>query len=270
LFLAAQNLISMVLETIANHLDRLPLSGWRYFDSTSSTNDDALEWAQAGAKDLSLVVADSQIRGRGRADRQWVTNPGSALAFSLILRPALNETNHVSRFTALAALALVNALQKQYQTPAEIKWPNDVLMADKKIAGVLVETFWEGSVLEAVVIGMGVNISSRSVPSEEKLQYPATCIEECLGIQVDRWQLLANIIHEILVLRAGMGNESFLQTWNDHLAFRNQLVQLESPDQNLRMVKIISVSPDGSLIIETSNGEPKNIQVGEIRLSNST
>ena len=118
-------------------LTGLPLGGLRYFDSIGSTNDEALAWARAGAPDYSLVVADTQTAGRGRLQRRWVTNPGAALAFSLVLWPAPQERQCLPRFSPLGAVAVRQALAVVFGLPAEIKWPNDVLLGRCKVAGVL-------------------------------------------------------------------------------------------------------------------------------------
>src|SRR5271169_6463108 len=105
----------------------LPLGGLRFFESIGSTNDEALAWASQDASDLSIVIADEQTSGRGRLGRKWFTPPKSALAFSLILRPAADEIRYPARVTGLGALALTDAVSK-FGLRAQIKWPNDVLL----------------------------------------------------------------------------------------------------------------------------------------------
>src|SRR5207249_9271992 len=90
---------------------KLPLGDVRYFDSIGSTNNEALAWATRGAKDLSLVIADEQTEGRGRLDRKWFTPRGTALAFSLILRPSPTEKPYLTRIVGLAALAIADTLR---------------------------------------------------------------------------------------------------------------------------------------------------------------
>src|SRR5574338_551328 len=92
-------------------LARLPLGEVRYFESIGSTNNEALAWAAGDARDLSLVIADAQTAGRGRLDRKWFTPGGTALAFSLILRPTAQEKPHLTRIVGLAALAVADALR---------------------------------------------------------------------------------------------------------------------------------------------------------------
>src|ERR1044071_8233560 len=109
-------------------LSKLPLGDMRYFESIGSTNDEALAWAATDSPDLSLIIADEQTAGRGRLDRKWFTPSGTALAFSLILRPTPEEKPFLTRIVGLAALAVAEAVQKR-ELRAQIKWPNDVLIA---------------------------------------------------------------------------------------------------------------------------------------------
>src|SRR5512134_3605246 len=134
-------------------LAKLPLGDVRYFDSIGSTNNEALAWATSGAKDLSLVIADEQTAGRGRLDRKWLTPKGTALAFSLILCPTAGEKLHLTRIVGLAALAVADALRTR-GLAAQIKWPNDVLLNDSKVAGILIESVWSGDEPDCVVIGI--------------------------------------------------------------------------------------------------------------------
>src|SRR5215210_2102100 len=131
-------------------LSKLPLGDIRYFDSIGSTNNEALAWAASDAKDFSLVIADEQTAGRGRLDRKWFTPKGTALAFSLILRPSADEERHLTRTVGLAALAIANSLRTR-ELIAQIKWPNDVLLNGRKVAGILVESVWAGAEADCVV-----------------------------------------------------------------------------------------------------------------------
>jgi BirA family transcriptional regulator, biotin operon repressor / biotin---[acetyl-CoA-carboxylase] ligase len=200
----------------------LPASG-------GSTNDLALEWAQAGAPDWALVVADAQTAGRGRGDRRWVTEPGGALAFSLVLRPTPAEAGCFPRFTALAALGLVNALSG-LGLAAQIKWPNDVLLAGRKVAGVLVEADWQAARVEAAVIGLGVNVSPGSVPPVHTLRYPATAVElswVALWTAGRCWQTL---VRRCGITAAILAQDALIDAWNAHLALRGEWVRFQVDD----------------------------------------
>ena len=191
--------IPMNQNELKNALSKLPLGDVKYFDSVGSTNNEALAWATNDAKDLSLVIADEQTAGRGRLDRKWFTPKGTALAFSLILRPTAEEKPYLTRMVGLAALAVVDSLQTRGLV-AQIKWPNDVLLNGRKVAGILVKSVWSGEEVDCLVIGIGVNILKGAVPSAELLQFPATSLEESLGPEVEREEILHDILAGIIAL----------------------------------------------------------------------
>jgi BirA family biotin operon repressor/biotin-[acetyl-CoA-carboxylase] ligase len=211
-------------------LDDLPIGPLRYFKSVGSTNDVAIHWADEGAPDLALVVAEEQTAGRGRAGRTWFTPPNAALAFSIILRPPFPEqleTQALSaRLTGLGALAVSHALRQDYQLDAKIKWPNDVLLDGRKVAGVLVEAHWQGDQLVAVILGIGVNVHFESVPPETDLVYPATCLQAILECAPSRPMLLHAILAHLLAWRAILGEDAFLDAWGDNLAHLGEWVQI--------------------------------------------
>lgn len=250
-------------EKLSNYLSPLGLGAWEFHPVIGSTNDRALAWARAGAPDWSLVLADAQTAGRGRYTRRWVTNPRVALAMSLVLRPSISEGAHISRFTALAALGLVRALAGLGLT-AEIKWPNDVLLQRKKVAGVLVEGDWQADFMEALVVGMGVNITSAAVPSAETLRYPATSVVDAAGEHVDRWALLADILGAMMEIRSLLADNAFVTEWNAHLAFRNETVLFRIPGEDGQRVKILGVGQDGRLSVQREDGQMIKVVSGEI------
>jgi BirA family biotin operon repressor/biotin-[acetyl-CoA-carboxylase] ligase len=134
-----------------------------------------------------------QTSGRGRMGRTWFTPPDSALAFSLILRPGPGEQENIGRFAALGALALVNMLSTLGVT-AQIKWPNDVLINRRKVAGILIETVWSGDEVDSLVLGMGVNVLPASLPPAPGLNFPVTCIQSETPAVLVREILLMDIL----------------------------------------------------------------------------
>ncbi|MGA9398691.1 MAG: biotin--[acetyl-CoA-carboxylase] ligase, partial [Anaerolineaceae bacterium] len=231
-----------------------------------STNDYCLGWAGEGAADLSLAVADHQSAGRGRADRKWVTNAGAALAFSLLLRPHTQENSHLSFFSPLGALAIRGALEHLYGLPAEIKWPNDVLSGRKKLAGILVENVWDCDVLKAIIVGIGINITRASLPPQDQLLFPATCVEAETGIPVDRWQLLAAILAELIYWREKLGSEEFFSEWSGHLAFTGERVSITGNHRRDLVGKLTGIDGTGDLILETDDGRLEKVTVGDVHL----
>ncbi|MBV6396327.1 MAG: Bifunctional ligase/repressor BirA [Anaerolineales bacterium] len=249
---------------IQTSLASLNLKSIRYFESIGSTNDEALAWAAQGTEDLSLVLADEQTSGRGRAGRKWASPRGDSISLSLILRPRAGEADSPSLFTGLAALALVDAL-KQRRLTAQIKWPNDVLLNQKKCAGILVESVWSGDALDAVVIGVGVNVLAGSVPHESELLFPATSLESELGHAPNRSDLLRDVLSALLKWRPLMNQQPFIQAWEAALAFKGQMVRVWRDNETPLEGIVMGLAPDGNLRL-LSNDKIVTVHFGEIHL----
>lgn len=151
-----------------------------------------------GLKDLTLVATDFQSQGRGRLQRSWVVEPGEALTFSLLLRPTAPSgqplpTQSLGWLTVLLSCAIAQALAEQ-AVQAAVKWPNDVLVADRKIAGVLASLVSLDQSAPAVVVGAGINVSSRQLP----VQTATSVVLE--GGAGDRGQLLRTVVEKFLPL----------------------------------------------------------------------
>ena len=250
---------------LERYLSSLPLSTYRYYESIGSSNDEALAWASQGAPDFSLILADEQTSGRGRLDRKWFTPHRTALAMSLILHPTNIERAHPARTTGLLALSLAESLLK-LGLVAQIKWPNDVLLTGRKVAGVLVESSWMGSELEALVLGMGVNVLNASVPPADQLSFPATSIETELGHAIERMELLKDILIRVLNWRPNLGTEAFLKAWEGSLAFRGQQVQVKVGGGKFVIGELLGLDSEGSLRLQDEHGKSVTVQFGEVHL----
>ena len=246
-------------------LSSVPIGELHYFNSIGSTNDEALTLVSQGAPDLSLMIADEQTAGRGRSRQKWFTPPGSALAFSLILRPTDAELAYPARVTGLGALALTDVLLSTGLVP-KIKWPNDVLINRQKVAGILVESVWSGDVLLGTVLGMGVNVLTASAPPEDGLDFPATSIEAELGYPLDRVEVLRQLLSALLKWRKQLGTDEFIRAWDHALAFQGEQVQIIRDQREPLDGELIGLKHDGELIIRTIDGDLQKIQFGEIHL----
>jgi BirA family transcriptional regulator, biotin operon repressor / biotin---[acetyl-CoA-carboxylase] ligase len=256
-------------------LSKLNIGGLRYFDSIGSTNDEALAWAAGDARDMSIVVADEQTQGRGRLQRKWFTPKGSALAFSIILRPSADGAlrSHLSRTVGLAALSVADSCLK-HGLATRIKWPNDILLNGKKAAGILIETVWSGADVDSLVLGMGVNILAESVLPDDELRFPATSLEDELGNDPPaREDFLFDILSAFISRRKSIATHEFLKDWNDLLAFRGEQVEVTydlgadgkvsgSPVTGV----LIGLEADGSLRLDNSKDEPVIVQFGDVSL----
>lgn len=250
--------------TIEAALSALPLGGLRVFQTLGSTNAEALAWASAGAQDLSLVVADQQTAGRGRSGRSWSTPAGSALALSMIIRNESESVQSTGRLAGLGAMAVADACEGLSLEP-RIKWPNDVLLQGKKVAGVLVEALWTGNSLEAAVVGIGINVLSGSVPSPESVRYPATSLEAHAASLPDRIQVLRLVVTSLIERRSQVQANDFLATWNERLAFRDKDVVLSGEGLETIQGRLDGLDPDGSLRLVTAEGT-RHFPIGEVRL----
>jgi len=243
----------------------IPLGGFRFYAVTGSTNDVALAWATEGARDLSLVVADEQTSGRGRGGRTWFTSPGSALAFSLVLRPQAKETAYIPLFTALGAMAVVDALERSGLAPI-IKWPNDVLLDQRKVCGILTEVVWLSQSVDSLVLGIGINVSKDSQPTHERFAFPATSIESIAQRRPDRSALLREVLLALLEWRPRLGTQEFIRTWEQRLAFRGEKVTVLTGAAPGRTGWISGLEQDGNMRLVGMDGNFFTVQAGEVHL----
>lgn len=244
----------------------LPIPELRYFPETGSTNEDALQWAMKGAAEGALVVADSQTYGRGRLKRQWITLPGSALAFSLILKPTPQEIEHLSFFSPLGALAVSHALIKLGTPEVKVKWPNDVLIKGRKVCGILGESCWQENQILALVLGIGVNVNSGSVPPADELIYPATCIEAEIERGVKRWEFLREILATLFDIRKKLPTPEFIKQWQKILAFVGEKVTIEQQNGRKSQGKLLGITAKGELRLQLGNGLEESHAMGDISL----
>jgi BirA family biotin operon repressor/biotin-[acetyl-CoA-carboxylase] ligase len=166
-----------------------------WLDTTTSTNDVAAHLAELGAAEGTTVAADTQTAGRGRLGRTWFSPPGAGLYVSIVLRPSgdLSTPSHPSAVLTLASgVAIAEAVRTATGLPAEIKWPNDVMIGRRKLAGILAEAAAHGDRLEHVIVGFGVNLQNASFPLE--LADRATSIEAETGRLADRAHIFSRIL----------------------------------------------------------------------------
>jgi BirA family transcriptional regulator, biotin operon repressor / biotin---[acetyl-CoA-carboxylase] ligase len=250
--------------TLRKVLADIPLGGMRVFDSIGSSNDAAMAWAAQGAPDLALVYAEEQTAGRGRSGRSWFTQPGSSLAFSLVMRPQ-GQDQSITLFSGLGAVAVCEAFCSRGLKP-QIKWPNDVLLAERKVCGVLVETVWLGNEVDSIILGVGVNVGIDSTPIDEKLNFPATSLEAVTGSRVGRPELLAEILHAILAWRSLLTTDGFHAAWESRLAFRGEKVGISTSGGEQSVGSIDGLEPDGSLRLLLESGQKIAVHAGEVIL----
>ena len=236
----------------------LPLT---YRAVTGSTNDDALLAARSGAAHGSVFVADEQTAGRGRRGNAWHAAPGENLLFSALLRPAL-ELAHTSALTLAIGLALRDAIAPLISADVLIKWPNDVLVGKKKLAGVLVESQLQGERLQAVVVGVGLNVASRQFPAEIATRATSLAL---LGAQrLAREPLLFELLEAIATRVENYqrtGVTGLLAELNAADALRRQRVRVEG-----QTGVGVGLDEQGRLLLQDDSGKVHAILSGTVEL----
>jgi BirA family biotin operon repressor/biotin-[acetyl-CoA-carboxylase] ligase len=234
-----------------------------YVKETGSTNDLVLVRAENGEPDGLVIFADRQNAARGRQGRNWVTKPGIALSFTVLIRPTSEEIPCLTRFPSLASLALVQALELDYGITSQVKWPNDVLINGHKISGVLAEINWQGTQPDALALGMGINLYKGSAPAIEGLIYPASSLEEQSGLRPRRRQLLERILIHLNRLRKCIAEDQYIVLWNKHLAFLNEIALLRNEKGEMEPLRLLGLQNDAGLTVQDRAGNKRVLYSGE-------
>ena len=240
------------------------------FSSIDSTNTKAKQLAELGEAEGMLVTAEKQTAGKGRRGRSWESEPGVGIWMTLLLRPSILPVK-VSGLTLLAALALVRAIKDVCRLDAQIKWPNDVILAKKKICGILTEMSSEENYVHYVVVGIGINANMASFSRE--VEETATSIYLQTGKKINRAELAAAWIQSFceyygqFIKRQDL---SFVtEEYNSVLANKDKEVRvyygmagqisLENTDVGIAR----GIDRDGALLVDIQ-GQRKRIVSGEV------
>lgn len=255
----------------AKECGRLGSVPFFWHESIDSTNTSALQMVRGGFRGPAVVLADRQSGGRGRLGRSWVSPPGTGLYLSVILWPQL-EPKDLSKITIAAGLAVSKSIDAEAGLATMIKWPNDVLAAGKKIAGILCESTALASPLGqiAVVLGIGVNVSTPAALFPDELQQRATSLLLASGKHVKRGALLVSLVDElsVQVKRLEQGGFSvILEEWKGRDAtFGKRLNWLNAANQ---VVFGVALGPDkeGRLQVRDFSGRLHEVVSGDVTLS---
>jgi BirA family biotin operon repressor/biotin-[acetyl-CoA-carboxylase] ligase len=237
-----------------------------YFHSLDSTNSKAYQLGLNGAKEGEVVIAESQEKGRGRLGRQWFSPPFLNLYISVILRPKILP-HQASLITLMAAVATADAIEKFSGLLPLIKWPNDILLRDRKVAGLLNEIHSEMDRIHFVILGIGVNLNMDGKMFSKEIRPVATSLKIEIGRTVSRKAFLQFLLRELegwysIFLKEGSG--AVLKAWRDRAHIKGRRVKVTSFRETLAGVAV-DVDSDGALILETEDGKRKRIVAGDIQ-----
>jgi len=231
------------------------------YDSATSTMDIASQKAFEGADEGLVVCAETQTKGRGRLGRQWLSSKGKGLYFSTVLRPKA-RLDEISGLTLLLSVAVAKAIKNVYGFSVEIKWPNDIVVQQKKIAGILTELNAEIDRINFIVVGVGINVneSQRDLPKE------ATSVLEQTGKKSSRVELLQEILIQIewhYLLFQKEGFESIFKDWKSLSQTLGKHVRVIQDSGTIEGYAI-DIDSTGALLIEKKDKTIVKKTSGEI------
>lgn len=242
----------------------------RVFEETTSTNDVIEKLARDNVPEGAVVFAESQTRGRGRLGRKWMSPARKGLWFSILLRPAMRPAT-VTQLTIAAATGLFRAIRAQTGITPEIKWPNDILIHGKKIAGILTELSAELDKVKYVILGLGIDVNITTAEFPAELRKLATSLRIETGRLQNRADLAIKILQELDrdYDRVCAGQfESVADEWEEHCTTLGQHVVIHIGDRILRGTAE-SLDSDGALLLRTQHGQLDRIIGGDVTIEKS-
>jgi len=239
----------------------------RVFEQTTSTNDIIEKLARDGVPEGAVVFAEAQTHGRGRLGRPWTSPAKKGLWFSILLRPDLRP-QAATQLTVASATALRNAIEQHTGIKAEIKWPNDILISGKKVAGILTELSAELDRIKYVLVGIGVDVNLDLVDFPSQIRAQATSLKLELGKPVARAELAAAILQEMDRQYGRVLDGEFsavASEWEQHCTTLGQRVAIRLGERRVCGCAE-SLGEDGALLLRTDHGHLERIVGGDVTI----
>jgi len=239
----------------------------RVFEQTTSTNDVIEKLARDGVKEGVVVFAESQTKGRGRLGRKWMSPTRKGLWFSVLLRPDLRP-QETTQLTVASATALRRAIRTITGLSAEIKWPNDLLIGGKKVAGILTEMSAEVDRVRHVIIGIGVDVNQDASEFPSELRGIATSLKIASGEPVSRAELATEMLRELDADYARVCAHQFpalADEWEAGCATIGRNVSVQMGPRLIRG-RAEALDDDGALLLRSEHGHLERIVGGDVTL----
>lgn len=233
------------------------------FDVVESTNSIARTLAGEGAEQGTVVLAEMQSAGKGRLDRDWFS-PKGGLWLSIILRPDI-KPSEATKVTLMAGVAVTRTLRTAYNLDAKIKWPNDVLIKDKKVCGTLTEVRTLENEIDYLILGIGINANFGLEELPEQIRGLATTLRHEIGRELDFEQLFIDLLKEIdryyALLKSGKSG-TILKEWKELSDTLGRNVKIETQKESIEGVAL-GVDDAGALIIRTIDNKIQKFVAGD-------
>ena len=239
----------------------------RVFQATTSTNDVVEKLARDGVKEGAVVFAEAQTRGRGRLGRKWLSPAGKGLWFSVLLRPDMRP-QEMTRLTVASATALRRAIAQKSGLQTDIKWPNDILVARRKVAGILTEMSAELDHVKYVILGIGVDVNVAAADLAADLRRTATSLKLESGRPLSRPELAVAILRELDhdYRRITSGDfAAVADEWQEHCTTLGQSVVIRIGAREIRG-RAEALGEHGELLLRTEHGHLERISGGDVAL----
>ena len=232
-----------------------------YYPDLSSTMDEAGKLGEGDAEEGAVVVAETQTAGRGRQGRNWVSQPGNLLV-SVLFRPTLEALRFIS---IIGGVAAARAVRKVTGLEPQIKWPNDLLIQGRKVAGILAESAIAGDTVWYAVLGVGMNVSLNTDQTEEIASF-ATSVNAAAGKVVPREDLLRQFLMDLDALYLALGqDQSPIEEWQGLLSTTGQ--RLEATWGNESFIGVAEgTDPMGNLLLRQDDGSLLTLTAGDVTL----
>jgi len=227
-----------------------------YYPEITSTMEIARDLARKGCPPFTVVIAGRQTQGRGRLQRQWFSDEGG-LYFTVVVRPEIPAVL-ASRVNFAASLTLAGTLRRLFGIAAGVKWPNDILVNEKKLCGMLSEMETDGEMVSFVSIGMGINVSNDPSVSEPN----AISLKNLLGYEVSKKELLSAFLDDFEKRLNTTDCETVVEEWKKHTITIGRYVRVVTARDTLEG-RAADVDKDGSLILEYEDGTRKRVMYGD-------
>jgi BirA family biotin operon repressor/biotin-[acetyl-CoA-carboxylase] ligase len=240
----------------------------RVFEETTSTNDVVEKLARDGVKEGVVVFAESQTKGRGRLGRKWLSPSRKGIWFSILLLPDLRP-QETTQLVVASSTALRRAIQTATGLAPAIKWPNDILIEGKKVAGILTELSAELDRVKYVILGIGVDVNLNAGDFPVELRKTATSLRAQLGRAVSRPELAVLMLRELDEDYARILAGDFpavADEWEKHCTTIGQDVVIRTGDRQIRG-RAESLGEDGALLLRTDHGHLERIAGGDVSLA---
>jgi BirA family biotin operon repressor/biotin-[acetyl-CoA-carboxylase] ligase len=237
------------------------------FEQTTSTNDVIEKLARDGVREGVVVFAESQTRGRGRLGRKWVSPARKGLWFSILLRPNLRP-QETTQLTVASATALRRAIVSQTKLQPEIKWPNDILIGGKKVAGILTEMSAELDRVRHVIPGIGIDVNQDVSEFPAELRKIATSLKIEAREAIDRPALATAVLEELDKDYSRVCARKFseiAEEWVEHCGTIGREVTVQIGDRKIRGCAE-TLDDDGSLVLRTEHGRLQRITGGDVTI----